>query len=99
MKPIRWISSTWPSFEAPDCSEITAQMLQLHEAVDLLTGHWKLFDYLLNSHTSLKVLKQTLHWRPGSTQHPRATYLTRNAFHGGTLRPIESCHVLNLFLP
>src|SRR5580698_4812743 len=53
-----------------------------------------LLDDLINGHAVLKVLENKFNRRPRISEGPSAAYLAGDAFHGGTLGPVDTCHVL-----
>src|SRR5271165_700425 len=51
---------------------------------------------LIDGGSGLEVFEHGGHGHPGIAKHPCAAESPRHAFNGGTLGPIESCHVLAL---
>jgi hypothetical protein len=68
---------------------------KLEDGLDLFASYAEFFHKLFNGHV-LNVFKDCRNGRPGSAEHPGATALAWNAFDGGTLGPIKSCHILTL---
>ncbi len=46
--------------------------------------------------THFQIVENDRDGRPGVPKHPCTAALSGHAFHGGTLRPIENCHILIL---
>jgi hypothetical protein len=68
----------------------------MQHGIDLFTRHGKFLHHFFYGQASLQILEYRCDWHPGIPEHPGAANFAGDAFHGGTLRPIESCHVLTL---
>jgi hypothetical protein len=68
---------------------------ELQNSLNLFPRNTEFFDQIVNTHI-LEVLEHSRNWSPRSSEYQRAASLSRNAFHGWTLRPIESSHILSL---
>src|SRR5271166_985314 len=64
--------------------------------VDLFPRDVELLDDFFYGGPGFEVFEHGGHWHPGISKHPCATEPPRHAFNGGTLGPIESCHVFTL---
>jgi hypothetical protein len=72
---------------------------KFEDRLNLFSRYMKLLDDFLYARTRLKIFKNRSHGHPGTAKHPCAAASVRHAFDGGTLGPIESCHVLTLLSP
>ena len=68
---------------------------KLEDGFDLFASYTEFVHKLIDGHV-LNVFKDRRDRRPGSAKHPGTTALAWDAFDGGTLGPIKSCHILTL---
>src|SRR5580658_11175527 len=69
---------------------------ELQHGDNLLSRNVEPFHDLVHVRSSFEVFKYRGHRHPGVLKHPCAAQSARHAFHGGALRPIESCHLGSL---
>ena len=71
---------------------VRATRRECQKGLNLFAGYAEFFHQLVTAHV-LKVLRYRRDRHPGAFKHPRAAALAGNAFDGGALCPIKSCHV------
>ena len=59
---------------------------------NLLASHMKLFDDLIDGEAGFEIFEHSRHRDTRVAKNPRSTALSRYAFDGGALRPIETRH-------
>src|SRR5271165_7451733 len=64
--------------------------------VDLFPRDVELLDDFFYGGSGLEVFEHGGHRHPGIAKHPCTAQPPRHAFNGGTLGPVENCHVLIL---
>src|SRR5262249_4208081 len=65
---------------------------ELEYADDLVARDRKLFDHLVDGHAVLEVVEHDRDRCSRALEYPGAAHLSRDAFDGGTLGPIECGH-------
>ena len=69
---------------------------EIEDGYDLFPRNWVLFDDFIYGYAVVKILENESNRRPRIPKRPTTAHLAGNAFHGGALGPIETCHVLTL---
>jgi hypothetical protein len=70
---------------------------EMQDGFYFFRSHVENFRDLTERHAGFEIFEDDGYRHPRTLQHPRSAHLAGNAFHSGTLRPVESCHIRTYF--